>query len=280
MDLIDIVRRSVLLEPAESGHKIPWHEPDFSERMLVEHLTQRHDRASRRQAVVEQHVEWLHRELLGARPSKVLDICCGPGLYTAALARRGHTCTGIDFSPASIQHARECAANEKLACTYREADVRNTEYGEGYDLALLIFGELNSFGLEEARGLTQRCHAALSDGGRLVLEASPYQAIRRSGQQPPDWYSSPGGLFSPRPHFVLSETFWHEATSTTTRRYFAIDAETHVVRCYTETARAYTDEQLQTLLTDAEFEIEDVRDSLPGTPDHQRANLKVWIARR
>ncbi len=276
---MDLVWRRVPPQPTDSGEKIPWHEPEFSERMLAEHLTQRHDRASRRQAVVEQHVVWLHQELLGGRPSRVVDICCGPGLYTAALARRGHTCTGIDFSPASIRHARECAASEKLDCSYREADVRDADYGTGYELALLIFGELNSFGLAEARRITERCHAALAPVGRLVLEAHPYEAVRRYGQQPPRWYSSSGGLFSSRPHVVLSEAFWDETTSVATRRHFVVDAETHLVRSYTETARAYADEELQTLLTDAGFEIENVRDSLPGTPDHQRADFKVWITR-
>ncbi len=279
MDLLDLVQRSIPPEGAESGTKIPWHEPEFSERMLAEHLTQRHDRASRRQVVVEQHVAWLDR-LLEGRPSKVLDICCGPGLYTAGLARRGHSCTGIDFSPASIRHARECAESEKLDCSYDEGDVRNTDYGRGYELGLLLFGELNSFGLEEARRITQRCHAALIGGGRLVLEAHRYEVIRRSGQQKPRWYSSSGGLFSPRPHMVLSESFWNETASVTTTRHFVVDAETDEVRCYTETAQAYTDEQLRSLLEDAGFEIDAIRESLPGTPEHQRADFKVWIARR
>ena len=117
-------------------------------------------------------------------------------------------------------------------------------------------------------------------GGRLVLEAHPYDAIRRSGRQPHGWYSSSGGLFSSRPHMVLSEAFWDETTSVATRRHFAIDPETHLVHGYTETARAYTDEEFQTLLMDAGFEIEDMRDSLPGIPDHQRPNFTVWIARR
>ena len=41
---------------------------------------------------LERHVEWVHRELLGGSPSRVLDLGCGPGLYTDRLAALGHEC--------------------------------------------------------------------------------------------------------------------------------------------------------------------------------------------
>lgn len=31
-------------------------------------------------------------------PTRILDLGCGPGLYTSRLARLGHCCVGIDFS--------------------------------------------------------------------------------------------------------------------------------------------------------------------------------------
>lgn len=70
---------------------------------------------------------------------------CGPGLYSTRLARLGHTCVGIDFSPASIRYARETAEREELACTFRHEDIRSADYGSGYNLAMLIFGEINVF---------------------------------------------------------------------------------------------------------------------------------------
>jgi hypothetical protein len=58
--------------------KIPWNEPEFSRRMLREHLSQEHDRASRRFAVVDAHVERIDETLLAGRASRVLDLGCGP----------------------------------------------------------------------------------------------------------------------------------------------------------------------------------------------------------
>jgi 2-polyprenyl-3-methyl-5-hydroxy-6-metoxy-1,4-benzoquinol methylase len=55
-------------------------------------------------------VAWIHAELLGGTPTDVLDLGCGPGLYTERLAALGHRCVGIDVSPASIAFARARAA--------------------------------------------------------------------------------------------------------------------------------------------------------------------------
>lgn len=85
--------------------KIPWHDADFSRRMLREHLSQDHDAASRRYPQIDRAVAWIHEIVLGGRPSSILDLACGPGFYTHRFTGLGHTCIGIDFGPASIEYA-------------------------------------------------------------------------------------------------------------------------------------------------------------------------------
>src|SRR5512137_2213612 len=159
MNLHDVILRTPLPKPWAEGDKIPWHDPDFSRRMLREHLSQAHDAASRRTIIIEEHVEWIQRVVLRNRASRVLDLGCGPGLYSSRLAQRGHTCTGIDFSPASIEYARETAQSQHLTCEYQLADLRQAEYGTGYDLAMFIFGELNVFRLEDAQHILGKAYA-------------------------------------------------------------------------------------------------------------------------
>ncbi|MBO2673395.1 hypothetical protein ACWAU3_02215 [Shewanella sp. JL219SE-S6] len=45
----------IRLSPNES--KIPWNDADFSQRMLENHLSQEHDWASRKLAVIERQVD-------------------------------------------------------------------------------------------------------------------------------------------------------------------------------------------------------------------------------
>ena len=280
MKLGEILSRKIPPEPWAEGDNIPWNEPGFSRRMLREHLTQSHDLASRRSEKIDAHVDWIHREALHGIPAKILDLACGPGLYSGRLARLGHRCVGIDYSPASIEYARGSAAAEGLSCDYIQADIRDAEYGSGYGLAMLIFGEFNVFKPSDAERILARAYAVLDAGGVLLLEAHTSEAIRGFGLRPATWYSAESGLFLDSPHLCLQENFRDADAGVVTRRYFVVDASTGGVSRYAQSLKAYTDEQYRAVLEGAGFA--DVRflPSLIGTEDPSQSNLLVITARR
>lgn len=280
MDLKDIFLRQFPPEPWSEGDNIPWRNPGFSRRMLREHLAQSHDLASRRSDKIDAHVAWIHREVLSGSPTKILDLGCGPGLYASRLARLGHRCVGIDFSPASMEYAKEQAASENLSCGYLHADIRFTEYGSGYGLAMLIFGEFNAFKPSDAARILAKAHAALDEGGVLLLEAHTYEAIREFGLRPASWYSAESGLFSDKLHLSLQENFWDAESETITRRYFIVDESSGEVTRYAQTLKAYTEEQYRAVLEDAGFEDVRFHPSLIGTEDASQSDLLVIAARK
>jgi SAM-dependent methyltransferase len=280
MRLPDIVERAQPPLPWAEGEKIPWSDPAFSRRMLREHLSQTHDAASRRAGTIDQQVAWIHEALLGGRPSRVLDLGCGPGLYTSRLARLGHECVGIDFSPASIAHARAEAKAAGLRCRYVEQDIRTADYGSEYDLAMLLFGELNVFRPAEAEGLLRKMHAALSPGGAVLLEPHTGSAVRRLGHEAPTWYSAAEGLFSDRPHLCLTESSWNEELSVATERYFIVDAESGEVTRHASSMQAYSDEQYRALLTGCGLTNIAFRPSPGGEWGEMAAGLMAITARR
>jgi len=262
--LLDVVARALPPEPWAEGDNIPWDDPDFSARMLREHLSQDHDLASRRSEIIDRQVDWLHREVLGGRPSRVLDLACGPGLYAHRLARLGHTVVGVDFGPASIRYAREVAATDHLACTFRLDDLRRADLGGGFDLALLLYGQFNVFRRREARDLVTRARAALVVGGRFVLEPQQFESVRAGGAQHTSWSSARAGLFSDRPHLVLHERFWHAERRCSTERWSVIDAETGRVARHAMTTEAYTPEELRAVLLECGFDEPEALPCLPG----------------
>ena len=186
--------------------------------MLAEHLNQAHGAASRRFETIDSHVTWLHREILATRPSRVLDLGCGPGLYTSRLATLGHQCTGIDFAPAAIAYAREEAARTGAACTYHLGDLRKTELGEGFDLVTFLFGDLDTLAPWDAAGLLKRVAAALAPGGRLVLEVHTVDAVKRIGTAARSTGDLESGLFADGPHTITEESWWHREDSLAMRR--------------------------------------------------------------
>ncbi len=270
MTLRDLINRSLPLRPWQEGEKIPWSDPAFSERMLQEHLSQAHDLASRRAARLDQQVAWIHREVLCERPARVLDLGCGPGLYTSRLARLGHTCVGIDYSPASIRYAREEANGEGLACEYRQEDLRTADYGRDFDLVMLIFGEFNVFSPADAARIVDKGHAALVSGGSLLLEPHTFGAVRQAGDQGRSWYTAPSGLFLDRPHLVLEETAWDEESRTATSRFFIVEADGKVTQ-HGSTMQAYRDDEYRALLTRHGFREVRFFPSLTGGTDNADA---------
>ena len=276
MNLMDILQRDMDPKPWAEGEKIPWHDPDFSRRMLKEHLSQKHDAASRRSSTIKKHVDWINAHVLDCQPSRILDLGCGPGLYATRLAALGHTCHGIDFSPASIAYALQHAPE---GCSYTLGDVRTTDFGSGYDLVMFIFGEFNVFKPLEAKSILQKAYAALDPGGWLLLEVSSFDAVYEIGNQPATWYSAENELFADAPHLCLMESFWDDEQSVAIERYYILEAVSGAVTRFASSTQAYEADTLVKMLVGAGFQSHEFYASLTGMPDDQ-SGLQVVLARK
>jgi len=237
----------------DRAYKIPWDDPDFSRRMLAEHLSQEHDLASRKCDMIRTQVQWIHEHISNNNPVKLLDIGCGPGLYIEQFAALDYDCCGIDFSPASIEYARNNLGDKAKLI---ESDVRSVEFGSGYDLAMMVFGEFNVFSPDECRKILRKTFEALSPGGKLLLEAHTFDAVERIGKTPNNWYKSgPGllGLFSDNPHICLIENCWLDRQQTALQQFHVLDAADGTVTSYRSTTKAWTNDQYKQLLKEAGF---------------------------
>jgi SAM-dependent methyltransferase len=221
--------------------------------MLREHLTQEHDAASRRSERIDRHVKWIHETLLDGQPGRVLDLGCGPGLYSDRLTHLGHRCIGIDFSPASIEYAREHASTADLARGYTLADILTTEFGAGFNLSMLLFGELNAFSRSSAADIVNKAYRALAPDGTILLEVHTFDAVRRMGEKEPSWYASEQGLFSDSGFICLMEQNWDDDNRVATQRFFVIDATSGNVTQHAQNIPAYTDDEYVTMLEGAGF---------------------------
>jgi SAM-dependent methyltransferase len=278
MNLKDIIGRSRPAMPWREGENIPWADPNISVRMLEEHLCQEHDSASRRFQKIDQQVAWIHKHLLQGRPSRILDLACGPGLYATRLARRGHQCLGIDYAPASIAYAVAQTKKERLACSYVHEDLRSAPFGSGYQLAMMIYGEFNVFQRSDATRIVEKARSALEPGGMLLLEVHTFDAVRKMGTQDRSWFTEKRGVFSDAPHICLREDFWDEKLATATVRYFVVDAATGNATRYAQTVQAYKDPEYATLLADCGFAEVRTVSSLIGEIDESQADYRVFVA--
>ena len=250
MQINDILTRLSPAKPWQHGEKIPWNDAEFSRRMLANHLTDSHDWASRRDKHIAAHVNCI-QELLPKDGSKILDLGCGPGLYLQRLAQLGHHCTGVDFSPASIEYATNEAKRQGLDIEYVLSDIRAYESAQLFDCILVSFGEINVFSRQDALAILSFASHHLQRHGFLLIEVHTFDAVWMIGRNPASWHSFSSGIFSEKPHLCLQENFWDEESATATNRYYVIDAATSGVSCYGSSTKAYTDSQYTELFMQA-----------------------------
>lgn len=278
-----IYRRPERPQAWVGGGNLPWDEPGFSERMLREHLDESHGAASRVTTERRQQIDWLWQKLKLQPNAHLLDVTCGPGLYAVELARRGGRVTGLDFSPAAIDYARNLARSEGVAarCRFIEQDVR--QMGEAlddtaFDAALLLYGQLAVFTTAEAAALLADIARRLRPGGRLCGELLNQEKVDKRDST--WWFTDETGLWGDRPFLHLGERFWDEEARMSLERFYVIHLEsgalTEVLLC----DQTYAVAEMRAMLTGAGFRAVEVYPAWDGLPLYDAGEWVVYVAER
>ena len=227
MPRVPRVRLSTLAEwpvPFDPAWELDWSRPDYGRRLLREHLDQSHDGASRRLALVDQHVRRL-RKLLPAPPARLLDAGAGPGLYASRLAGAGYDVTGVDVNPAAIRHARAEAASGSADARgrlrFQRSELATLEPPrEPYDAAILVYYVLEAFPATEQPRVLRRIAASLRPKGTAIVE------MRLRPDQLPGricwWDIVNGSVLSDRRHLLLGDGTYDRARNTYVLREIAV----------------------------------------------------------
>jgi SAM-dependent methyltransferase len=124
------------------------------------------------QAMPQEHTEQEATLIAGALQvpagSELLDVPCGGGRLSLALAARGYRMTGVDVSPEFLAHAG--AADRSASIDWQRRDMRDLPWPERFDGAF-CFG--NSFGYLDDEGDAAFLSAVartLKPGARFVLQ--------------------------------------------------------------------------------------------------------------
>ena len=153
------------------------------------------------------------------------------------------------------------------------------DLGEGFDLGLLIFGELNTFPPAEAKTILANIRSAVGPSGALVMEVASEKHVRSLAAQAPTWFGARQSVFSDEPHFCLKECAWHDESRTAIERYVVVTLQSSEVAHYASTTQAYSDDEYGELLRDAGFRRVERHASLSGGPSDDDAGMLVLVAR-
>jgi SAM-dependent methyltransferase len=121
-------------------------------------------------------------------PAKLLDVPCGGGRHSLALADLGYEMTGVDISTDFLTVARAQSAGKPGTIVWEEREMRDLPWPEVFDGAY-SFG--NSFGYLDDLGnaaFLKSVAAALKPGARFVLESGYVMELLLPVLQERAWY--------------------------------------------------------------------------------------------
>jgi ubiquinone/menaquinone biosynthesis C-methylase UbiE len=119
-------------------------------------------------------LEW-RRMLAWLEPQpgeKVLDIACGAGELSLAVARRGCEVYGIDMSAAAIDYARGLSGRAAIACRFEIGDAENLPYPDDYFDKIVCSSSMEHFA-DDSRALREMTRV-LKPGGRAILTVDSF----------------------------------------------------------------------------------------------------------
>ena len=147
-------------------------------------------------------------------PRRVLDVGCGEGWLTRALANRGVEVVGVDGCAALIDRACEKGGGCFRAIGYDDIIADRAILGQSYDMIVCNFSLLGEEIGDLLRSLQQ---AIVSDGHLLIQTIHPFTA---SQEQPyvDGWkietFNNFGGAFrEPMPWYFRTVSSWFQQVS-------------------------------------------------------------------
>lgn len=217
--LLEAVRNP---EPFEEGTQI-WLDPDRAELVLKTHLDENIPGGSKSQEFIDEAVEFICKIAPLASHKKIIDLGCGPGLYSKRLAIKGYEVVGVDFNQHSLDFAVNEAKKAEVDIDYRNGDITNIDLDEPFDLALLIYQLYGVFDSEKRRKILQNVHKGLKPGGLLLMDVLSDKSYDNFEQNLLWGLSRKDSLFSDEKHLTLYAALKYPEKVTLSRNIIVFD---------------------------------------------------------
>lgn len=250
-----------------------WDDEHISKGMLEAHLNPDWDAASRKHSYIDRSVKWLS----GFIPvnGKILDLGCGPGLYTKRFSDMGYDVTGIDYSKRSIVYAKsQDTKTEYLYKNYLEID-----FTDMFNAVTLIYCDYAALTPDERQRLVQKVYKALKPGGLLILDVFSEKHFINNKANKTSWtLCKNGGFWSTEPYICLEATYLYENNTVAVDQYIIVRNDG--IKEYLTWDTAYTIPKLTDEVSSHGFSVKSVFDDVCGSPYTGEADTMCFILER
>lgn len=183
--------------------------------------------------------------------SKILDLGCGYGRNSIALARNGYFVVGLDYCQELLDIARTKAQEAGVHVRFLRADMRQIPFGEAnFDSVLSWSGSFGYFSDQENVGVVRSIAGCLVPGGKFILDIPNRDSVLRN-HLGKTWHRNEEALVVEDRQFDCLTSRWHVD-------YTIILPRTGEVRKGTMTIRLYSFSEITRIVEDAGLEVLEV----------------------
>lgn len=255
-----------------------WTDPHTSEQMLRFHLDGSVAVSSEKTEFIEAAVIWIENTFGLTDRSRVLDLGCGPGLYSNRLARAGLDVTGVDFSSRSIAYAREAAERDGLCATYINEDYLAWQSSRSFDLVTMIMRDYCPLAPDQRIALLRKIASLLEPDGTFLFDLDSVVALETRAESASYSPSPTGGFWSPNPYFEFLTTFVYPEDAVALDKYVIVEQDR--TRAVYNWVQHFSPGSLASELGRAGLEMASVLGDVTGRPFDPKSPQFAAIARR
>lgn len=200
-----------------------WTDEHTSSRMLQFHLNGSIDVASRKTAFIDRSVAWMVSRFGLGEGKAVADFGCGPGLYTTRFAASGASVTGIDFSPRSIEYAKETSIRQGLSIDHVNANYLEFASEKRFELITMIMCDYCALSPTQRQIMLEKFRTHLQTGGALLLDVYSLNAFATRQESATYAFRLLDGFWCSDPYFGFQNTFKYEPERVVLDKYTIIE---------------------------------------------------------
>ncbi len=255
-----------------------WTDEHTSKQMLSFHLNEAIDVSSRNAEFINRSVEWIASEFKIGKGTKIADFGCGPGLYSARLARRGANVTGVDFSKRSIEYAKKVAVREQLKINYENQDYLEFETEDRFDIVLMIMCDFCALSPIQRKGILLKFHKILKPGGSVILDVYSLSAFEQKEEVATYEKNQLNGFWSPNKYYGFLNTFKYGKEKVSLDKYTIIELDR--TRKVYNWLQYFATEDLEREFIDSGFSVKGFYSDVAGTPYDRKASEFAIVANK
>lgn len=250
-----------------------WSDPHISKGMLKAHFNKDLESATRKLDFVKKSVIWITNTFPPQQYPKLIDLGCGPGIYTELFHHHGYQVTGIDLSERSICYAKTSALKNNFNINYLLGDYTSFDLNEHYDLITLIYCDFGVFSTKSREKLLNKVYNMLNPNGALIFDV--FTPLKYQGMiETKTWEISNGGFWYNDKHLILNAFYRYDDSNTYLNQH-AVIAQNKVTY-YNIWEHTFTLSELKSDLTQAGFKNISFFKNVIGEP-YQRPSQTICV---